>query len=194
MIFSPQIGSYGRLGNQLFQYAAARALSLHRGTDLVVEGLSSNEWHGQQCLLPYFNINVLEDCESPPRFLYEEADPFKINKNFFDIPDDTLLRGFFQSTFYFKDFEDIIKNELQCSPRLSTFTTDLRTKTKKDLVSIHLRRGDNTDGTDTSQSALIAHYDKGGAYETYLDKAVSEFSDCHYVIFTGGKRFSNNNN
>ena len=193
MIFFPQIGSYGRLGNQLFQYAAARALSLRRGTDLVVEGLSSNEWHGQRCLLPHFSINVLEDCEASPRFLYEELDPFKIDKNFFDIPDDTLLRGFFQSTFYFKDFEDTIKKELQCGPRLSLFVADIKKRTQKDLVSIHLRRGDNTDGSDPSQGTLTSHYDKGGDYETYLDKAVSEFSDCHYVIFTGGERFSDDN-
>tara|TARA_R100000963_G_scaffold34922_1_gene30220 strand:- start:1201 stop:2058 length:858 start_codon:yes stop_codon:yes gene_type:complete len=193
MIFFPHIGTYGRLGNQLFQYAAARSLSLERGTDLVVDSLASNKWHGQKCLLPHFNVNILEECDVSPLSLYEEADPFKIDKGFFDIPDNTLLRGFFQSIFYFSDYEDVIKKELQLKTRLSTFIKDLKSTTSKELVSIHLRRGDNTDGTDTSQSKLISHYDSGGPYETYLDKAVAEFPNSHFVMFTGGSRFSDDN-
>ena len=101
MIYFPNIGRYGRLGNQLFQYAAGRALSLKHNTDLFTGDITNREWHGQKCLLPYFNIKAIEKTQEPPSYLYEEKDPFVLDKSFLQLPDNTLLNGFFQSLFYF---------------------------------------------------------------------------------------------
>jgi len=144
MISFPTIGSHGRLGNQLFQYAAGRALSLKHNTDLFIADITNREWHGQKCLLPYFNIKVTENTQEPPSYLYEEKDPFVVDKNFLQLPDNTLLNGFFQSLFYFKDYLSEIKKELQLKNRSSNFLNELRDSTNKKVVSIHLRRGDNT--------------------------------------------------
>ena len=50
---------YGRLGNQLFQYAAARSLALHHNTKLCLGSLDNKSWHGQKCLLKYFNMIIM---------------------------------------------------------------------------------------------------------------------------------------
>jgi hypothetical protein len=44
----------GRLGNQLFQYATLRNLSIKKGYDFYID--TNLEWQGQQNLLKYFNI------------------------------------------------------------------------------------------------------------------------------------------
>ena len=193
MIFFPTIGRHGRLGNQLFQYAAGRALSLKHDTDLFTGSVTNKEWHGQKCLLPHFNIKVTETTQELPSHAYQEKDPFRVNKKFFQLPNNVLLNGFFQSIFYFEDYLSEIKKELQLKNRSSHFLNHLKGSTKKEIVSVHLRRGDNTDGTDPSQTSLIRHYDLNGGYEKYISTAMSKFSNAHFLVFTGGKRSNDDN-
>ena len=56
MITFLELGRYGRLGNQLFQYAMLKSVSLARGYEIKVPNLDEQEWHGQKCLLNMFNI------------------------------------------------------------------------------------------------------------------------------------------
>jgi hypothetical protein len=51
MITNIHLGVDGRLGNQLFQYAALKSLSLHTGNECVLPNLTDRLWHGQSCLL-----------------------------------------------------------------------------------------------------------------------------------------------
>ena len=44
----------GRLGNQLFQYATLRNISLKKNYDIYYD--TNFEWHGQKCLLNFFNL------------------------------------------------------------------------------------------------------------------------------------------
>ena len=194
MIYFPDIGSYGRLGNQLFQYAASRSLALHHNTKLYLGPLENKSWHGQKCLLKYFNINYCDELCHSPKYYWEENNPFEINKNFYRLDDNTLLKGFFQSIFYFQKHINIIKKELTTKNCDITYLSYLRNKYKKYLVSIHIRRGDNTDGTDPSQNKLIDHYKIGGKYEEYLKSAVNKFKNAHFLIFTGGSRINNIDN
>ena len=41
--------------------------------------------------------------------MYSEADPDVYDPNFFSVPDNSNLRGFFQSVHYFSEFGDQIK-------------------------------------------------------------------------------------
>ena len=56
MITFSELGNYGRLGNQLFQYAALKASALRNGYTCKVPDFNTKQWHGQKCLLTYFNI------------------------------------------------------------------------------------------------------------------------------------------
>ena len=56
MITFYQLGMLGRLGNQLFQYAALRSLGLQNGYETKIPNPRDREWHGQHCLLNNFNI------------------------------------------------------------------------------------------------------------------------------------------
>lgn len=205
-VFFPQIGQYGRLGNQLFQYAAGRSLALSHNTNLYMFDPSSLEWHGQKCLLDNFNIKVKHMSQKRsnlhgeefgkwvPRSptmdwtTWHEPNPFVVEKDFFNLPNNITINGFFQSTYYFKPYEEIIKKELTPLKNTSDRVEEIRNSTGKEVVSIHVRRGDNTDWTDPAQRKLRAMYDEDGVYTRYVRKAISTFKDVQFLVFTGGAR------
>ena len=52
MITFNSIGEFGRIGNQLFQYAAGYSLALHNNSKLCLQNtVFDAEWHSQKCLL-----------------------------------------------------------------------------------------------------------------------------------------------
>lgn len=105
MISFPSIGRYGRLGNQLFQYAAGRSLALHHNTDLFINDPETSEWHGQKCLLNNFNINVIYE-QQPFFSTWSEPDAFDIEQDFFSLPDNICINGFFRACFTLKSLKE----------------------------------------------------------------------------------------
>ena len=211
MITFYQLGMLGRLGNQLFQYAALRSLGLQNGYETKIPNPRDREWHGQHCLLNNFNIKssyLQQEDFLKLKNSYSESDYMKYDNNFYNIPDYTNISGFFQSTLYFKKHEQEIKQELQ--PQ-ETFLQEAREyishlKEKNpgcEIVSLHLRRGDNTDNTDPNQIELNNSYGKQGAssltkdsfyYQYFNDaKKVFENKNVKFLVFTGGKRGANDN-
>ena len=199
MITFHKLGELGRLGNQLFQYAALKGLALKNGYIAKIPNPEIMNWHGQTSLLNKFNI----DCEyltqedmNTLENLYEEPSWQKYDEKFFNIPDNTTLEGFFQSTFYFEHCESQIKKELTPNEEyLSTgrnYIQSLREKYNCEIVSVHVRRGDNmTNG----QTELIEAFNPGGLYEQYFTKAkkVFEGKNVKFLVFTGGQRFNEDN-
>ena len=73
MITFMDLGSYGRLGNQLFQYAALKSLGLKNNYEVKIPDPTSKTWHGQDCLLDQLNIDcdyVTEADLSKLKYLY----------------------------------------------------------------------------------------------------------------------------
>ena len=94
MITFLELGSLGRLGNQLFQYAALRALGLEKDYEVKIPNPSSKEWHGQKCFLNNFNIEAAHLTEkdiASIQYAYIEKDPHKINRNFFKLKSDWAI-------------------------------------------------------------------------------------------------------
>jgi len=209
MITFIELGRLGRLGNQLFQYAALRGLGLSRGYTTKIPDPSKRMWHGQTCLLDNFNIECEFMEESEIRELegrYYEPDYMNFDEQFFILPDNIDLHGFFQSTLYFKGHEEQIRKEL--SPKIEILDEAkenldaIRSEHEGcEIVSLHLRRGDNTDGSNPSKE-LNEMYGKNGDleldsfYGQYLTAAKECFKDqkVKYLIFSGGSRQSGNSN
>jgi hypothetical protein len=211
MVTFYELGNLGRLGNQLFQYAALRALGLKNGYETKIPDPQERHWHGQNCLLDKFNIesSYLEQSDLPKiQGTYSEPDYMSFDERFFSLPDNINLTGFFQSTHYFGGFERQIKKELRpnlelCREAEKHISVLKQRNPGYEIVSLHLRRGDNTDNTDPSQTAVNNFYgpqgtpalSKSSFYYEYFSNArnVFEGKKVKYLVFTGGKRGSDDN-
>lgn len=199
MITFHKLGELGRLGNQLFQYAALKGLGLKNGYDVKIPNPQTMSWHGQVSLLDRFNIEceyATQEDMNTLQNLYEEPTWQKYDDNFFNIPDNTTLEGFFQSTFYFEHIESQIKKELTPKDEYlnkgKEYIQSLKDEYKCEIVSVHVRRGDNmTNG----QTELIQAFEPGGLYEQYFTKAKKVFDgkNVKFLVFTGGQRFNEDN-
>tara|TARA_Y100000593_G_scaffold20945_1_gene42184 strand:+ start:4979 stop:5839 length:861 start_codon:yes stop_codon:yes gene_type:complete len=200
MITFIQLGSLGRLGNQFFQYAALYSLAKHKGYEFCIPNPEDRTHHGQKCLLGEFNITAQINSSIVPELHYTEPDPWKYDSNFFSIPDDVNLSGFFQSTWYFGDKTEEIKNELTPKKQHLEKAKEWKSSLPKNktIVSLHLRRGDNCDNTDGETAKQTSYgssnkLDPNSFMGKYINNAIKQFDeDSLFVIFTGGSRNGNN--
>lgn len=133
----------GGLGNQMFGYAAGRAISKRLNTNLVLNPFRINPrkvFVRREYSLYHFNIQekIMARFSPLPYIMPSYAEPnFHYNPRINKIGDDTYLTGYFQSEKYFKSIEGIIrkeftlKNPIECRPPSCC-----------EMVSIHIRRGD----------------------------------------------------
>lgn len=153
----------GGLGNQMFEYAAARALSLKGsyGLSLDISAFETYTLHAYG--LSNFNIsgNVAKKNEfaigsSKSIFdtlsrrihhktelkLYQEKS-LAFEPGFLNLGENTYLDGYWQSEKYFKDFEQQIRQDFTFNHTPSVENQKLVESIKaENSVSVHIRRGD----------------------------------------------------
>ena len=84
----------GNIGNQLFQYAACRSLAETNSFDFhIPKSFAGNEILNLNCSLGNEMFNIIN--------IFYENSAFKYEQNFYNISDNTILNGFFQSEKYF---------------------------------------------------------------------------------------------
>lgn len=134
----------GRLGNQLFQYATLRNLSIKTGYSFYIN--TNIEWQGQLNLLNFFNIKESSPSDGIKYNYSQPNNSFFFDSNIYHINDNTILEGHFENIEYFKDNEEVIKNELTIKDEsINNYTYDYINNISKNgskVVGIHFRRGD----------------------------------------------------
>lgn len=188
-----KFGEHGRLGNQLWQYAFLKAYQLKTGYDVFLPPLNGKIWHGQECLMNYFNLTLPEKTYQPTLSweLYPELDPQEFNPNVYDRPHNVDFLGFFQNTKYFQGFEEEIKKEFSLKPWLDKLATQEIERIRqhvgnKQIVSLHIRRGDVVE-----QTKDMNFFDKpDGIWFIYWEMARNYFKEKNvcFLVFTGGSR------
>ena len=152
----------GGLGNQMFQFAAGKALALRLGTECKVDveflnADSKGAYTQRKYELNVFdsNIEVADKKEienalrsslfsgilSKPKLYREKEHDF--NEEILRLKDGTYLEGYWQSEKYFKQFEKEIRLAYKFKNEFIAGTEALLQRMKSsNSVSIHVRRGD----------------------------------------------------
>jgi hypothetical protein len=182
MITNLEIGYNGRLGNQIFQYAACYAAAKKLNVNFVIpEGnvnniksdgcfdFSNNQW------IPYhfrmydcFEITIPKG-ETTISNIFKEPH-FHYSETFNEIINNTSIQGYFQSEKYFIEYkEDILKELTFKNEILDKAEKIIKPLKDKEIVAIHIRRGDNVTNPVFSLISL-----------EYIQKALNEFNDKEY--------------
>lgn len=199
MITFLELGKYGRLGNQLFQYAMLKSVSLVTGYKMKIPDPTEITHQNQKCLLNKFNIKcdyLTKEDKASLRNNFIEKEHSKFYPQVFYASDDTNFHGYFQSYKYFSKFNKQIKNELQLHTELENFSKDYVNNLKssnEEIVSIHIRRGDNSDGTNPE---YLNYYGEGdiltpdSEFGKYFYSALEMFDNKNvkFLVFSGGSR------
>ena len=135
-----KLGSYGRLGNQMFQYATVRSVGIQ---------------NGYKMRLPQHNFSLREMGLSMEPLTEQDKMPnkyqekhFHFDEDVFAVPDGTDFFGYFQSYKYFEEIPEILIKEFSVKEPFELQAKQIVDKclysNDKNLgvVSIHIRRGD----------------------------------------------------
>jgi hypothetical protein len=201
MITFINLGLFGRLGNQLFQYATLKATALRNGYECAIPDISNAIWHSQKCLLPQFNINARTVTPEEINGIKYFIDEFTHSPGYYygileSIHDNTSINGHFQHTKYFIDFKDEILKEFtlkqEILQREQKYIDSIK-EGKYHLVSLHIRRGDLVDQFVPGNKKLFGqnYLPKSCGFYKYITTAMSHYAnrdDVRYLVFTGGSR------
>jgi hypothetical protein len=164
----------GGLGNQMFQYAAGRTMSLRTGRPLVLD-LRQLLGHGQRAYgLGDFQLGegIKLLAEGPPvrsgrlqRLIrritsgeqtFREAS-FTYDERIRSVEAPVRLEGYFQSERYFAEAADALRSELRPRPELAAEIEAIaeRLLPSGPCVSLHVRRGDYTNPATMAVHGLL---------------------------------------
>ena len=159
----------GGLGNQLFQYAFGRALSIERREKLLLDTSYYRSQNKRRYLLDNFNIAARE-ASILEKFFYKLFLPNKYKV------------GYFQSEKYFTKSGHTIKEDLILkSEQNATFNELASMIASCNSVSLHIRRGDYVTAKYSKiyASLPLSYYKKAIKHiqKTYPDIKIFVFSD-----------------
>lgn len=201
MITFSNLGSLGRLGNQLFQYAILKKISLITNYNIELpHNVFNNVWHGQRCLLNHFKLpscTFKNDLKIENFYMengFQGGHNFReYNENIFKIKDNSDIAGFFQNPKYYEDIKNELIKELEIENDIQIKITSILQQYNSPTVSLHIRRGDVSDGTSIVDYQWANRFDENSIQYKYYNKALELIpKNSNILLFTGGSRTNNN--
>lgn len=153
----------GGLGNQMFQYAYAKALQ-QKGYDVKIDisAFETYKLHGGYGLDQYtidldiasqneiekFNaVGLISKIRNKLRIknakVIRESN-LLFDEKYLNIDDDKYIDGYFQTEKYFSNIRDVILKQFTLREEISEYSKDIKNQISntKTSVSLHIRRGD----------------------------------------------------
>lgn len=154
------LGSNGRLGNQMFQYAGLRGIASNKNYHWLIPK-PINYGTGNYGLFDCFEMSSVTE----ENFGFIDGNSiqtgcFHFNKEFYNnCPDNINLHDYFQSEKYFENISDVIRKDF-------TFKKDILDACLEILndltnpIFIHVRRGDYVNQPDNHPVCTASYYQK----------------------------------
>lgn len=171
-----RLGSNGRLGNQMFQYAGLRGIAKNRGFKWVIprpESYGDSNYGLFDC----FEMSSVKE----ENFGYVNGQSvatgqFHFSQGFFDnCPDNVNLHDYFQTPKYFENIEQIIRQDFTFKKAILEPCQDI-IKDLDNPIFLHVRRGDYVNHQHAHPVCSLEYYQK--ALENFdVKTSVLVFSD-----------------
>ncbi len=174
------LGSTGRLGNQMFQFAALAGISKSNNLDFVIPDHSMFFDYGG------YRYHELQSCFTLENVKFgniQNSNLIRIDRYDFDesvmtnFPDNVSVFGYFESQRYFEHIEDYIRSNLAFKPHIIKACTEYGTDfMKTNPVAIVIRRGDFLNPAELPYRSVCDI--------PYYESALQEFSRRSKIIFS----------
>lgn len=203
----------GGLGNQMFQYACGKAVSLkhnsllyldisgfpdHNGRKYSLEGLNVKANIADNCLLRKFKDGLLSVLLKKLGFnidfrykCYFEKKRIVFDPEIFDAGDNIYIDGYWQNEEYFKHIERILLEDFTLKNPLPEKEMPVKKRTKKESsVALHIRRGDYVTNPETKKNhgVLDICY-----YNEAMKIISSKVNNPHFFVFSDDIYWAENN-
>lgn len=187
-----RLGSNGRLGNQMFQYAGLRGIAANRGYDWVIPRPDSYG-DSNYGLFDCFEMGSVEEKNfgklNAPSIATGQ---FHFSQEFFDgCPDNTNLHDYFTTEKYFANIKGVIRKDFTFKKEILEPCKEIVDELENPIF-MHVRRGDYVVNPGAHPMCPISYYEK--ALELFDENSpVLVFSDsiewCKEQEFFQGDRF-----
>jgi hypothetical protein len=153
-----RLGSNGRLGNQMFQYAALRGISANRGYDWVIPKPDSYGDSNYGLFDCFEMSSVTEDNFGMISGQSIQTGCFHFNEEFFNnCPDNINLHDYFQTEKYFKNISDVIRKDFTFKKEILDPCLEIISELNAPIF-IHVRRGDYINQPDNHPVCPLSYY------------------------------------
>ena len=168
-----ELGNYGRLGNQMFQYALLKSISVNNNLCFKIPTI--------QCDIKKLNItaNIMSRQECRAINIKYKEKFFHFDEDVFSCNDNTSFEGYFQSYKYFDKIKDIIVEEFSVNINIQRIADEYINSIKgaDGIVSIHVRRGDYLNFPNIHPTSTLEYYNKCIQYFDNIGKY-------NYIVFS----------
>jgi hypothetical protein len=194
----------GGLGNQLFQYAAARSLAIRHATEVMIDqsvlGAKKKSLTVRGYELGAFNCSIrpsksnsffLSMLAKHTRPVFNLLTPWsafvesggQFNEAFFTAPDNSYLIGFWQSYRYFEGIKEILLQDFAPKNPLSSESLMVKKIIDDSLpaIAVHVRRGDyiSLPSASNFHGILSLEY-----YHEGIKMLDNRFPNARYFVFS----------
>tara|TARA_B100000963_G_scaffold164241_1_gene142680 strand:- start:2398 stop:3192 length:795 start_codon:yes stop_codon:yes gene_type:complete len=179
MIGFNHLGRLGRIGNQMFQYAALRGIAANNNTNFCLPKWDTevNDGLGNMLKTELFDCFKMKSVNNSNiqliDFTVVPESGFNFDEILFNCGDEVSLWGFFQSEKYFKNVEETIRGDFEFRDEILKPCDDMMQGFLEGgkVVGLHIRR---TDYLTNSNHHFVGL--------DYYKEALSKFSDNAQVI------------
>lgn len=189
MISYKKIGHFGRLGNQLFQFASTYGIARKLGYEVgfPIENTTkpvTEHFTDGKVLDIVFDIPKAFNIPDKHLISLGEVEMqskvcerfFHFDEEMFSTPDNSEITGYLQSEKYFKHVEQELKEMLTFKPEVVEKAEALFPRVNGSTVSIHIRRGDYVNQQQFHPTCTA---------EYYLEAAsMFESDNPYFIIFS----------
>jgi len=195
MITFARMGKFGRLGNQIFQYATMVAVARKKNIKYVLPN---------SCIVATYDAYFNDVTKKNELGKFELFDAFKIkcplidddilrrniqanfsessflyDSNVWNIPNNTNLHGYYQSEKYFLEIREELLQQLSFKDEIQKAALKFLSAIDSDVkVSIHVRRGDNVAHPEVHPLSDLNYI------SICMNELKKEFSNIKFVILT----------
>ena len=184
MIGFNALGQMGRLGNQMFQFAALKGIARHRGFEYCFPPTQNkNEWTDHQLFNPFklastsqLNVQFI-DVDRPT--VTEET--FSFNEKLFNkCPDWVSIQGYFQTEKYFNHIRDELLKDFEFRDEILEPCNEMISQFDNTPIALHIRRTDYL--INPNHTALELNY---------YEEALKQFGDSKVLVFSDDPEWCN---